>query len=166
LVERLDKGNPRILVDDSSGSRPDHMQSSVVIMPYMMAAGEEQFVADAIYEAFAHPGHYEAPDIPQGQPAQLAGSWTVEIKYKRGIGQQRFLLKQDGNKLSGSQAGEIYHAEIQGGVHADHVELNSEMEVPGNSISWAFRGVVSGGTLRGKVHMGEYGEATWVAVKS
>ncbi len=135
-------------------------------MPYMMAAGEEKIVADAIYEGLTKPGHYENPLVPQGPLAQVGGNWTVEIKYIRGTGEQRFTLQQDGDQLSGTQAGEIYQAELKGRVQADHIELRSEMEVPGNSIQWTFRGVVSGNNASGTVHMGEYGDATWTAVKS
>jgi hypothetical protein len=166
LAERLDKGTPRILIEDPSGTRPGKMQSSITIMPYMMAAGEERIVADTLYAAFTHPGHYEDPVIPQGAPAQLAGNWAVEIKYKRGIGEQHFTLKQEGNTLTGKQAGEIYQAELKGIVHADHLELTSEMAVSGNSIPWTFRGVVSGNSISGTVTMGEYGAATWTAIKS
>ncbi len=166
LVERLDKGTPRILVDSGSGRRPDKMQSSLTIMPYMMAPGEDKIVADAIYEGLTHPGHYENPVIPQGAPVQIAGNWTVEIKYLRGTGIQHFTLQQDGDQLTGMQVGEIHQAALKGIVHADHVELTSDMAVPGNSIFWNFRGVLSGSNLNGTVHMGEYGDATWTAVKS
>jgi uncharacterized pyridoxal phosphate-dependent enzyme len=166
LVERLDKGSPRILVEGGSGQRPDKMQSSIAIMPYMMAAGEERIVADALIEAFTHPGHYENPVSPQGAPVQVAGNWAVEIKYLRGTGEQRFTLEQDGNTLSGSQVGEIYQASLKGVVHADHVELKSEMQVPGNEIAWTFRGVVTGNSFSGQVHMGEYGDATWTATRT
>jgi uncharacterized pyridoxal phosphate-dependent enzyme len=166
LAERLDKGTPRILIEDPLGTRPGNMQSSIAIMPYMMAAGEERIVADALYAALTQPGHYEDPVVPQGAPAQLAGTWAVEIKYKRGIGEQRFTLKQVGNVLTGSQSGEVYQAELMGTIHADHVELTSEMAVSGNSIPWTFRGVVSDHSISGAVNMGEYGEATWTAVKS
>jgi len=166
LAERLDKGTPRILVEDPSGTRPGKMQSSIVIMPYMMAAGEERIVADALYAAFTQPGHYIDPVVPQGAPAQLAGTWAVEIKYKRGVGEQYFTLRQDENSITGSQVGEVYQAELKGTVHADHVELTSEMSVSGNSIPWTFHGVVSGNSINGSVHMGEYGEATWTAVRS
>jgi uncharacterized pyridoxal phosphate-dependent enzyme len=158
LVERLDKGTPRILVDGGTGRRPNKMQSSLTVMPYMMAAGEEKIVADAIYEGLTHPGHYENPVIPQGAPAQVGGSWAVEIKYLRGTGEQRFTLQQDGEQLTGTN--------LKGFLHADHLELTSEMEVPGNSIFWTFQGVVSGNTMSGSVHMGEYGDASWSAVKS
>ncbi len=165
LVERLDKGTPRILVEGGEGRRPDRMQCSIAIMPYMMAEGEERIVADALYEIFSRPGHYENPAIPEGAAAQFAGQWNVAIKYLRGTGEQRFALQQDGNTLTGTQTGEIYHAALQGMVHADHVELRSEMEVAGNSIPWTFRGVLSGDSISGSVHMGEYGDATWTAVR-
>ena len=45
--------------DSATGKRPDKMQSSITIMPYMMASGEDKIVADAIYEGLTHPGHYE-----------------------------------------------------------------------------------------------------------
>jgi uncharacterized pyridoxal phosphate-dependent enzyme len=166
LVERLDKGTPRILVDGGTGKRPDKMQSSLTIMPYMMAPGEDKIVADAIYEGLTHPGHYESPVIPQGAPAQVAGNWSVDIKYTRGTGEQRFILQQEGDQLTGTQEGEIYKADLKGIVQADHIELMSEMAVPGNSIFWTFRGVVSGNRASGTVHMGEYGDATWTAIKS
>ena len=165
LVDRLDKGTPRILVEGGEGRRPDRMQSSIAIMPYMMAEGEERVVADALYEIFSHPGHYEDPVIPEGATGQFAGQWSVSIKYLRGTGEQHFALQQDGNTVTGTQTGEIYRAALQGVIHADHVELRSEMEVPGNSIQWTFHGVLSGGSISGTVHMGEYGDATWTAVK-
>lgn len=132
----------------------------------MMAPSEDKVVADAIYEGLTHPGHYENPVIPQGAPVQIAGNWAVEIKYIRGTGNQHFTLQQEGDQLTGIHAGEIYRAKLTGIVHADHIELKSDMEVPGNSISWTFLGVVSGNNASGTVHMGEYGDATWTAVKN
>jgi uncharacterized pyridoxal phosphate-dependent enzyme len=166
VVERLDKGTPRILVEGGEGRRPDHMQSSIGIMPYMMAAGEERIVADALSAIFTNPGHYENPVVPDGAPAQLAGSWSVSITYLRRTGEQQFTLEQQGNNLTGAQTGEVYHAALKGSIHADQVELHSQMEVPGNSIRWTFRGVASGNSIGGTVHMGEYGDATWKAVRS
>lgn len=166
LAERLDKGTPRILVGGSSGQRPDQMQSSIDIMPYMMAAGEERIVADAIYDAFTHPGHHENPVIPQGSPAAVAGNWAVAIQYKRGVGEQQFVLTQEGNKLTGSQTGANYNASLSGVVHADQVELRSAMPIPGNAIHWTFRGSISGNSISGTVNMGEYGDATWSAIRS
>jgi len=166
LSQKLDKGTPRILVASASGKRPDAMTSSIIIMPYMMGPGEDRIVANAIYEGLTHPGHYEDPVVPQGEAAQIAGDWGVELQYIRGVGEQKFKLKQDGSTVSGSQVGELYEASLKGHVHADHVEFTSSMEVSGNSIPWACRGTVSGSKMSGTVHMGEYGDATWKAIKA
>ena len=55
LVARLDAGTPRIVIDGGIGQRPDMMASSVTIMPYMMDAGEDRIIADAIYEGLTKP---------------------------------------------------------------------------------------------------------------
>jgi uncharacterized pyridoxal phosphate-dependent enzyme len=166
LVARLDAGTPRILVDGGTGTRPDQMASSIAIMPYMMEPGEERIVADAIYEALTRPAHYEDPVIPTGEPAQLQGTWAISIQYSCGVGEQRLTLEQSGNQLMGTQHGEIYSADLKGTVHASQVELRSVMAVSGNAIPWTFKGDVKGNSIAGTVHMGEYGDATWRAVRA
>jgi uncharacterized pyridoxal phosphate-dependent enzyme len=166
LVARLDAGSPRILIDAGVGHRPDAMASSVIIMPYMMDPGEDRIIADAIYEGLTKPGHYDDPVVPTGEPVTVAGAWSVKIQYPRGIGEQTFLLEQSGNSVTGTQTGEIYNAKLSGVVHADTVELHSNMEVPGNSIPWTFKGKVNGNAASGSLTMGEYGGATWSATRS
>ena len=39
LAKTLDEGTPRIQFDELSGTRPDQMESSLTIMPYMMMPG-------------------------------------------------------------------------------------------------------------------------------
>jgi uncharacterized pyridoxal phosphate-dependent enzyme len=164
LVARLNAGTPRILIDAGVGQRPGMMASSVTIMPYMMDPGEDKIIADAIYEGLTKPGHYENPVIPSGAPAPVQGTWAVTIQYPRGMGEQKFAVEQSGNELSGLQNGEIYNAKLKGVIHADQIELHSNMQVPGNSISWTFKGIVQGNTITGDVRMGEYGNATWKAI--
>jgi uncharacterized pyridoxal phosphate-dependent enzyme len=166
LVAHLDAGTPRILVGGSKGTRPDAMNSSVTIMPYMMDPGEDRIIANAIYEALTKPGHYENPVIPTGAPASVHGAWTVTIQYPRGVGEQKFTLEQSGNDLTGTHDGEIYNAKFTGTIHANQIELHSNMEVGGNTIPWAFKGTVEGNNIAGSVHMGEYGDATWKATRA
>jgi hypothetical protein len=40
------------------------------------------------------------------------------------------------------------------------------MEVPGNDIHWTFTGTASGNQISGAVNMGEYGPATFTAVRA
>ncbi len=163
LAAHLDAGSPRILLAGSSGVRPSRMDSSVTIMPYMMDPGEERVVADAIFEALTKPHHYEDPIIPTGEPANVKGNWAVFIQYSRGVGEQRIVLDQSGNGLTGLLQGEVYKADLKGSIHAAQVELRGVMPVSGNVISWTFKGEVKGDSMAGQVDMGEYGSAKWHA---
>ena len=166
LVRKLDDGTPRIMVDGGTGHRPDDMASTLTVMPYMMTAGEEHIVADAIYNALTNPGPYANPVIPTGPPAPVAGTWAVTITYTRGTATQHIDLTQSGNDLTGTLHGEIYTSALTGSVHANEIKLHSEMAVSGTSITWNFTGTVTGSTITGKVNLGEYGEATWQAMKA
>ena len=166
LVARLDAGTPRILVDSGTGIRPDKMASSITIMPYMMDPGEDSIVAGAIYEGLTKPDHYDDPIVPSGAPSQIEGKWAVTIQYSRGTGEQHFTLNQNGNRLTGTQQGELYQAEIKGSIHATQIELHSVMAVSGNVIPWTFKGNVEGSNIAGTVHLGEYGDATWKAIRA
>jgi len=166
LAQRLDAGSPRILLESGQGRRPDAMASSLTIMPYMMDAGEERIVADAIYAALTTPGTYPNPDVPAGSLAAVAGSWSVTVHYPRGQGAHSFTLEQMGGDITGMHQGELYRGTVRGLVRAGTVELRSTFETPCNNVNWVFRGHVSGSRMSGTAEMGEYGPATWEAVKA
>jgi uncharacterized pyridoxal phosphate-dependent enzyme len=167
LSEKLDQGTPRILTIAGQGRRPDMMASSIGIMPYMMQPGDYKIVADALSGYMRNPGHFENPPVYTGPTAQLAGTWNVTVHYIRGEGKQQFVLQQNDTSLTGEHLGEIYKAQLQGKVEADHVMLTSAMSVPGQQrVPYIFTGVLSGGTLSGSVKLGEYGAATFTAVKA
>lgn len=166
LRDKLNAGTPRIMLDGATGVRPGEMASSVFVMPYMLSPGEEKIVADAIYAALTNPGHYENPVVPQGTPADVAGTWAVTIHYVRGTGEQQFTLTQSGNTVTGTLKGEIYTAELSGSIHADQIHLRGNMAVSGYSVPWNFNGKVTGSSMSGTANLGEYGIVQWKAIKA
>jgi uncharacterized pyridoxal phosphate-dependent enzyme len=165
LAKTLDAGTPRIQFDESSGTRPDHMESSITIMPYMMMPGDAQIVADAIFATLSHPPKFSAPEIPQGAPANVGGIWNVQMKYLCGEGSQRFLLEQQEGAVTGVHQGEHYNGNLTGKVQAQQVSFRSVMPVGGNEIEYAFSGAVKGDSMSGTVALGEYGNAQWSATR-
>ena len=166
LEKRLNDGTPRIMVEPAVGRRPDQMASSISLMPYMMDPGEDRILADALFKILSNPGSYPNPVPPSGATAAVAGNWAVTIQYTCGTGEQHFVLKQEGNAVTGNHKGEIFNATLQGSVHGDQIKLQSHMPVPGNTIHWSFEGSVRGNNASGNVHMGEFGPATWTAIKA
>src|SRR5580704_11671978 len=165
LAQTLDAGTPRIQFDESSGTRPDHMESSLTIMPYMMMPGDDKIVADAIFTTLSSPPRFSAPEIPQGPPASVAGIWNVQMKYLCGAGSQRFLLEQKEGEVTGVHQGEIYNGNLTGKVHAQQINLRSVMPVGGNEINYSFNGTANGDSMSGTVALGEYGHAQWSATR-
>jgi hypothetical protein len=166
VVARLDAGTPRVRVESGAGTRPDRMESTLTIMPYMMDPGEERLVADALFSVMSNPGRIAEPALPTGAPALVQGNWAVTVKYLRGEGQQQFALSQNGDKLTGTHKGEIYQGTMTGELQGDLVTLRSRMPVSGSAIEWTFKGRMQGGTLSGTVDMGEYGPAGFSAVRT
>jgi seryl-tRNA(Sec) selenium transferase len=179
---KLDAGTPRIVLDSARGQRPlsPTATSQIGIVSYMMEPGDVKTVGDALLEALSKPGHYEDPVVPTGAPASVAGKWAVTIQYLRGIGSQTFELTQNGAAVSGTQTGEIFNGSFGGGagggggraggggsnVQGNQVTLASSMPIPGNAVRFVFKGTVQGDTMAGTVNMGEYGDATWSAIKA
>jgi seryl-tRNA(Sec) selenium transferase len=166
LLDRLDAGTPRILVESGTGRRPDAMASTLTIMPYMMDPGEERIIADAVHTALTRPGSYDNPAVITGTPLPIGGAWSVTVQYLRGQAEHHFALDQNGNVVTGQHKGEIYNGSIRGTVRAGIVELRSTMAVPGNDIGWTFRGTAGDGHMSGTADMGEYGPASWTAVRA
>ena len=165
LSKTLDAGTPRIQFDESSGTRPDRMESTLTIMPYMMMPGDDKIVADAIFATLSNPPNFSAPEIPQGGPASVAGIWNVQMKYLCGEGSQRFLLEQKEGEVTGVHQGEIYNGNLTGKVHAQQISFHSVMPVGGNEINYSFSGTANGDSMSGTVTLGEYGHAQWSATR-
>jgi seryl-tRNA(Sec) selenium transferase len=165
LEAKLDAGTPRILIGQATGTRPDHMASAITIMPYMMAPGEAEIVADAVYEGLSRPGSYQNPAVPTGETAQLGGTWVVLVDYLCGTGMQRFELKQNNEEISGMLYGEIYRAALSGVVQANQVKLKGTMQTNGYEVHWTFQGTTTNGHLSGMADMGEYGSVPWQAFR-
>ena len=81
LAKTLDAGTPRIQFDEWSGSRPDEMESSVTIMPYMMMPGDAQIVADALLATLSHPPGSQLPKFRRANQR----TWPGSGKYKSTI---------------------------------------------------------------------------------
>jgi D-glucosaminate-6-phosphate ammonia-lyase len=75
------------------------------------------------------------------------------------------MLEQDGNWLQGSHQGEFSLRDLAGMVEGSDIVMRSAERRPGSSVIFTFSGTVSGDTMSGQVHMGEYLTATFKATR-
>jgi len=154
---------PRIVLGGARGSRPQRMESLISITPYMMTAGDDKVVAERLYAVLSRPPRMEAPSVPSGEPANVAGQWETHVEFLRGSAQHTLVLEQKGMDLVGTHHGEVLSGDLKGTVAANTVDFRTSHKYEGTHLSYEFTGTVNGDTMEGKVNLGEYGEARWTA---
>src|SRR5579864_4626087 len=97
----------RIVLAGARGSRPQRMESSVSIMPYMMMPGDEKVAAERLYAVLSKPPKIEAAPVPTGEPVNVAGQWEAHLEFVRGSARHTLIFEQKGSELAGTHRGEI-----------------------------------------------------------
>jgi hypothetical protein len=138
----------------------------------MLNEGDPEIIAAEVKKVLLNPGTHEAPVVPQGVPANVAGNWDVTIHYLRGTGQQHFTLRVDGNKVTGEQKGDYFDSTFTGSIHGNELLLESVLPVLSWPVHCHFKGTVDGNRISGPLVLGsgsnfdEYGHVTWEAVRA
>ena len=155
---------PRIVLGNAKGSRPDNMASSLSITAYMMMPGDAKIISERIYNVLSKPPKIANPEpLPQGEPAMVAGQWEVRIDFDRGSAIHTLLLEQKGNELEGTHRGEWVSGDLRGAVAVNLIRFRSSQKIQGTRLSYDFTGTIDGDKMAGNVSLGEYGAALWSA---
>jgi seryl-tRNA(Sec) selenium transferase len=156
LGQLLMDGEPRIA---SHAAGEGH---SFIIRPAAMKPGDYKLAADRLYQLFstAPKPKTRATEAPG---AQIAGRWDVEVKYLVGASRHTLFLETNGNRVRGSHLGWKLKGDLTGSIEGGRVLIRSKLPYEGTTLTYAFRGQVSGDTMSGDVSLGEYGRAQWTA---
>jgi D-glucosaminate-6-phosphate ammonia-lyase len=154
---------PRIIVDEARGSRPQRMDSQISIVAYMMAPSDDKVVAEHLFALLSNPPNLEAPAAPSREPVDVTGQWDTHVEFLRGSAEHTLVLEQKGGSLAGTHHGEILSGDLRGTIAGNQVQFRTVHRYEGTHLSYAFTGTVDGDTIEGKVGLGEYGEAKWTA---
>jgi L-seryl-tRNA(Ser) seleniumtransferase len=163
--EILWHGQPRIAVNESSGSRRDKSPSSLTIMPYMMMPGDDKIAAAAIRELLANPPHMTAPN-PEAAAVNVSGEWIADLTFISGSSRHRLALAQHGGQLSGEHRGDVLSGKLTGAVEGRRVTFRSARRIEGAALQYEFAGDAAEGRIEGVVMLGEYGQARWTAQRA
>jgi hypothetical protein len=98
---------------------------------------------------------------PMASAADLTGKWSFAVDSPAGKGNPTFVLKQDGNNVTGTYQGVFGDAPIIGTVDGDTFILN--FESAGNKI--VYNGKIDGNKVNGTLKMGTIGEGTFTGEK-
>ena len=161
IAEEVGRNKPRIALGNRD--EPDGT-TSIQITPGHMQAGEEKIVSDRLFEVLSKK---RSPKPEMKTPAtNLSGRWDVEVHYALSTSQHSFTIEQDGNWIQGTHKGDMDTKNMVGTIDGDEVKIKSTIPIVGNIIIYLFSGKVSGDTISGDIHMGEYLTAKFTAKRN
>lgn len=97
--------------------------------------------------------------------ADMSGTWNITVEIQGNSGTPTFVLKQDGEKLTGTYSGMLGDAPVTGTVKGDQVEWQFDAKSDQVSGKVKYRGTVTGSKIKGTVSLGELGEGTFEGTK-
>lgn len=96
--------------------------------------------------------------------SDMTGTWRVKVDLGGQGGSPTFLLKQDGEKLTGTYSGALGDADVKGTVKGNAATL--EFEVQGISIRYEGKLSADGTRLEGTCDYGGQASGTFTGTKA
>lgn len=97
--------------------------------------------------------------------ADISGTWNVTVEIQGNSGTPTFVLKQDGEKITGTYSGLLGEAPVTGTIRGDQVEFSFQAKGDQVTGKVTYKGTLSGGKMKGTVALGELGSGTWEGTK-
>jgi hypothetical protein len=102
--------------------------------------------------------------VVSAEPAKVAGKWNVTLQLESITGHPVILLKQDGEKLTGTYESARYgQSELKGTIKEKEIEFAVSFVAEGMQTQGVFGGTVDGDTMSGNCSFEGAGDGTWAA---
>jgi hypothetical protein len=100
--------------------------------------------------------------------ADVSGTWQVTVETSQGTGTPTVILKQDGEKLTGTFNSQIFgEAKLTGSVKGNAIEFAFEGDAGGQTLKVSYKGTIDSPTsMKGTAVYAAFDDkATWTATK-
>jgi hypothetical protein len=98
--------------------------------------------------------------------ADVTGTWNMAVELSVGSGNPTVVLKQQGEKLTGTYTGTLGEAPVSGKIEEDKIEFWFEAEAGGQKLRVTYKGVVkNGNSMQGTVDYSGVGDGTFTGRK-
>jgi seryl-tRNA(Sec) selenium transferase len=161
VAEEFGRNKPRIAV----GSMSKDNFTGINITTGQMQPGEAEQVAERVYNFMSQTRTAKNNDL-KAPAVSLTGTWKFDIQFFSSKSAHQITLTQDGNWLQGSHKGDFSTRECVGAIEGNEIKLKSQERQAADNLTYIFSGTVSGETMTGNIHMGEYRTATFTATRT
>ncbi len=99
-----------------------------------------------------------SPLAASAQTTNVAGAWDVTLSTPQGDNTVNVVLKQDGDKITGTLASPMGEVPLTGTATAGNLKAVGNIDVGGAALELTLTGKVAGDSLNGTVKLGDFGE--------
>lgn len=159
LEEMVARSKPRIAL----GSESQNGMTSIQITSGQMQPGNDAVVAQRLYEILSLK---RAPKPSMVAPAaNISGRWDMTVEFFTSKAAHVLNIEQDGSWIQGSHKSDFAVRDLVGTVEGDRVTFRTDVALVGDELPYIFSGTLSGDSMSGQIHLGEYRTAKFVAQK-
>ncbi len=123
----------------------------------------------AVFAALLVPAVALAQDPPKpetkAEKVDVSGVWDMVVETPQGQMNLTATFKQDGEKLTGTQASPMGEVALEGTIVGTEIKYTIVVDMQGQQMSVVFGGKVEGDTMSGIFEFGGMGSAGWSAKK-
>lgn len=99
--------------------------------------------------------------FPAQDKIDVSGQWILTIETPNGTFNPTVILKQDGEKLTGTYKGRMGESKLEGTISGKDIKWTVKMTFQDQTFELAYKGTVDGDSMKGTVDMGGMGTADW-----
>ena len=99
------------------------------------------------------------------QSTNVSGNWKLTFETPNGAANPSLVLKQEGEKLTGTYKGRFGEFPLEGAVKGKEIKFTVKVNAQGQEFLLEYAGAVEGDTMKGKVKFGDMGEADFSGKK-
>jgi hypothetical protein len=99
------------------------------------------------------------------QTTNVSGNWKLTFETPNGPAGPSVVLKQEGEKLTGTYKGRFGESPLEGAVKGKDIKFTVKVNAQGQEVLVEYAGAVEGDTMKGKVKFGDRGEADFSGKK-
>jgi hypothetical protein len=93
----------------------------------------------------------------------VTGTWQMTVESPQGTAHPSLVLKQDGEKLTGTYKGRIGESRLEGTVNNDRIRFTVTLKFQDQPFVITYTGTVEQDTMKGTAQFGEAGSGNWSA---
>jgi hypothetical protein len=100
------------------------------------------------------------------QKTDVTGAWDLRVEAPEGTATPTMDLVQEGEKITGTYAGQMGKARLEGTLQDDRIQFSLTLKFKDRNYPIAYTGTVKGNAMTGTAQFGDTGTGRWTAQRS